>query len=190
MPKIAEKPSLFLWEGRKEGPRSGKQIPRSWNEPFPETLIILLNKFTGYYTNLTVYIIFKIILYWLCYYSYSNFSTFHLLHPELPTPSGHSHTIVHVHGSCIQVLWLLHFLYCTLHPHGYSATIHLYFLIPSPLHPFPYTLLLSGNPQNTFHSHDSVSVLLACLACFLDSVVDRYVFIAMLLFIVSILFFF
>ena len=29
------------------------------------------------------------------------------------------------------------FLYCTLHPHGYSVTTYLCFLIPSPLHPFP-----------------------------------------------------
>ena len=34
------------------------------------------------------------------------------------------------------VLRLPHFLYCTLHPHGYSVTTCLYFLIPSPLHPF------------------------------------------------------
>ena len=36
-----------------------------------------------------------------------------------------------------QVLWLLHSLYCTLHPPGYSVTTHLYYLIPSPLHPVP-----------------------------------------------------
>ena len=32
-----------------------------------------------------------------------------------------------------QVLWLLHFLYCTVHSHGYSVTVYLYFLLPSPL---------------------------------------------------------
>ena len=37
-------------------------------------------------------------------------------HPLLP------HTIVHVHRSCIYVLWLLYFLCCTLHPHNYSVT--------------------------------------------------------------------
>ena len=50
--------------------------------------------------------------------------------------------------------------------------------IPSPLHPFPHTSLSSGNCQNTLCIHDSVSVLLVCLVCFLDSIVDTYVFIA------------
>ena len=72
--------------------------------------------------------------------------------------------------------WLLHFLYCTLHLHGYSVTTYLYFLISSPLHPFSLTPLPSGNHQNAFCIHDSVSVLLICLACFLDSIVDRYLF--------------
>ena len=39
-----------------------------------------------------------------------------------PHPSGSPPTIVHVHGSCVWVLWLLHFLYCTFHPCGYLAT--------------------------------------------------------------------
>ena len=55
---------------------------------------------------------------------------------------------------------------------------YLYFLIPSPLHPFPHTTLPSGNHQNVLHIHDSVSVLLVYLVCFLDSIVDKYVFIA------------
>ena len=49
--------------------------------------------------------------------------------------------------------------------------------------------LPSDNDQNVLHLHESVSVLLVCLVCFLDSIVDRYVFIAILLFIVLILFF-
>ena len=65
---------------------------------------------------------------------------------------------------CI-ILWLLHFLYCTSHPHGYSVTTYLYFLIPSPPRPFPYTPLPSGNYQNPLCIHDSVSVLV-CLVCF------------------------
>ena len=75
----------------------------------------------------------------------SQFSLFVPLYPAPPTPSGSTHSIVHVHGSCVWVLWLLHFLYCTSHPHGYSVTTYFYFLIPSPLHPFPYTPLPSGN---------------------------------------------
>ena len=65
---------------------------------------------------------FQIIFYWLCYCSCPNF-------PLSPTPSGNAPAIVHVHGSCLQVLWLLRFLWCTLHCHGYSVTIYLYFLI-------------------------------------------------------------
>ena len=72
--------------------------------------------------------------------------------------------------------------------HGYSVTTYLYFLIPSPLHPLPHTLLPSGNHQNTLCIHDCVSVLRVCLICFLDLIVDRYVFFAILLFIVLILF--
>ena len=103
-------------------------------------------------------------------------------------------TIVHVHESWVWVLWLLYFLYYILHPYSYCVTTHsvlcaLYILIPSPLHSFPYTPLLSGNHQNAFCTHNSVSVLLVCLVCFLDSIVHRYVFLANLLFIVLIFFF-
>ena len=55
---------------------------------------------------------------------------------------------------------------------------------PISLHPLP-----SGNHQNTLCICDSVSVLLVCLVCFLNSVVDRYVFTA-ILFIVLMIFFF
>ena len=61
--------------------------------------------------------------------------------PSTPPPSGNPPTMDHVHGSCVQVLWLLHFLYCTLHPHGSSVTAYLYFLIPSPRHLFPRSLI-------------------------------------------------
>ena len=83
----------------------------------------------------------------------------------------------------------LHFLFCTLRTHGYSVTIYLYFLIPSHLHPVPYMPLPSSNHQNALHIHDSVSVLLVCLLCFLDSIIDIDVFIAILLFIVLIFFY-
>ena len=49
---------------------------------------------------------------------------------------------------------------------------------PIPPHPLP-----AGNHQNALCIHESVSVLV-CLVCFLDSIVDRYVFIAFLVFIV------
>ena len=54
---------------------------------------------------------------------------------------------------------------------------------PVPLQPLP-----TGNYQNSLCIHDSVSALFVCLI-FLDSIVDRYVFIASLLFIVFIFFF-
>ena len=76
-------------------------------------------------------------------------------------------------------------------PHGYSVTTYLYFLILSPLHPFPHTLPSSANHQNALCIHDSVSVPLfvsVCLVCFLDSIVESYVF-AILSFIVLIFFF-
>ena len=72
--------------------------------------------------------------------------------------------------------------------HGYSVTTYLYFLIPSPLHPFSDTFLPSGNDQTPLCVHDSVSVLV-CLVCFLDSIVNRYVLITILLFMVLIFFF-
>ena len=58
-------------------------------------------------------------------------------------------------------------------------------LTSSPTHQHP---LPSGNQQNPLRIHDSVSILI-CLVCFLDSVVDRYIFIVILLFIVLIFFF-
>ena len=78
-----------------------------------------------------------------------------------PIPSGNPHTIVLVHGSFRKVLG--YSIPCTLHPHGYSVTTYLCFLIPSPLHPFPHTPLPSGSHQNALCIHDPVSVLLPAL---------------------------
>ena len=47
---------------------------------------------------------------------------------------------------------------------------------------------ISGNDQNAFCINDSVSDLV-CLVCFLDSIVNRFVFFAIFLFIVLNLFF-
>ena len=66
----------------------------------------------------------------------SPFAPLHPVHPHSLRQSPH-------HCSCP---WVMHtgslatpfFLYCTLHPHGYSVATCLYFLIPSPLHPFPH----------------------------------------------------
>ena len=75
--------------------------------------------------------------YWFCYYSCPDFTPFTPPPPSTPLPSDNPLTIVHVHGSHVQVLWLLNSLCCTLHPHGYSVTTYLYVLISSPPHPFP-----------------------------------------------------
>ena len=68
------------------------------------------------------------------------FQFFPLCHPLPrcpPTPSGYPHTIVHVHGSCKYILWLLYSICCTLYPHDYSVTTNLYFLVPSAFSLFP-----------------------------------------------------
>ena len=46
-------------------------------------------------------------------------------------------------------------------------------LTSSPILPYP---LPSGNHQNHLCIHDSVSVLLVCLVCFLGSIIGRYIF--------------
>ena len=69
-----------------------------------------------------------------------------LLHSILPTPSlPHSPPIVHVHGSYLQVLWLLHFLHYSYPPPVYFLpTIYaIYSLYLSPLSPPPNPLLIT-----------------------------------------------
>ena len=77
--------------------------------------------------------------------------------------------LVHIHGLCIYVLWLLYFLCCTLHPQDNLVTTNFYF-IPSLYSLIPPTPLVSGNYQNVLCIYESVSILLVCLFCFLDSI--------------------
>ena len=118
-----------------------------------------------------------------------------MIFPPLPPPPSTPHSLRQSpdHCSCPWVMRVSSlatpFLYCTLHLHSYCITTYLYFFIFSPLHPFPYMPPPSGNHQNALCIHNSVSVFLVCLVCFLDSIVDRYVFIA-ILFIVLTLFLF
>ena len=66
---------------------------------------------------------------------------------------------------------------------------HLFVLLnPLTFSPIPPHHLLFGNHQNALYIHDSDSVLV-CLVCFLDSIVDKYVFFDILLSIVLIFFF-
>ena len=94
------------------------------------------------------------------------------LHFNTPHSLMQPQMIVHVHGSCIKVLRLLHFLYCTLHPHGYSVMTYLYFLIPSALHPFSPILLAHLATIKMLSVSMILSLFFVCLACFLDSIFD------------------
>ena len=76
-----------------------------------------------------------------------------------------------------------------LHPYAHSVTTNSYFLIPSPLNLFPHNPLPSVNHQHALCIHDSISLLLVSSVCFLDSIIDRYVIFAILLFIDLIFFF-
>ena len=89
------------------------------------------------------------------------------------------------HGSCPWVMCISSL--ATLFPILYFTSPWLFcnylFVLLNPLTSsliLSYTLHQSGNLQNPLYIHDSVSVLLVCLVCFLDSIVDRYVFIAII----------
>ena len=126
---------------------------------------VIWNYFVYCCVFLKLYVIF------LCCYSCPNFTPFASLHPVCP--SGNLHTVVHDLGSCMYVLWAAVFptlyftspwLFCDyqfvlLNPFTFSTL---------PANPFP-----SGNHQNALCVCNSVSVLHACLFCFLDPVVDR-----------------
>ena len=87
------------------------------------------------------------------------------LHSILPTPTlPHPPPIVHVHGSYLQVLWLLHFLYYSYPPPVYFLpTIYAtYSLCLSPLSP---SHTPTDNPPFDFYFCDSVPVLVVCF-CF------------------------
>ena len=137
------------------------------------------HRFAGYFILLS-YILLIMLLY--C----PDFPPFSPLHPAPPTPSGNPHTIVRVHGAFV----------------GSSATPFpiLYFTSPWLFHNHQFVLLtpLTSSPisqqplpsldhQNVLGIHDSVSVLV-CLVCFLYSIVDRYVFVAILFFIILMFF--
>ena len=68
---------------------------------------------TPYFNPLFFYIhrLFLSTFYWLCYYSCPNFFSSIPFLPVHPLPPSSPPPLVHVHGSCIYVLWLLHFLY-------------------------------------------------------------------------------
>ena len=93
--------------------------------------------------------------------------------PSTPTPSGNPHPIVHIRGSCLGFL-------ATPFPILYFTTLWLFcnylfvFLNPLTSSPIPLYHTQSGNHQNPLCIHDSVSVLLVCLVCFLDLLIVTY----------------
>ena len=122
------------------------------------------------------------IFYWLCYYCCPKFSSFPPLHPLSPILSSHlplSSCPWVRHGSSLATPFPILFL---TSPCLFCA-YQLCFLFPVP---FP---LPTDNPPNDLHIYDSLSVLLVCLVCFLDSSVDSWKFIAIVMFIVLIFFF-
>ena len=116
--------------------------------PFPQIYSLLFGK-KELLNSFFNYILFIMLL------QLSQFSPFALFHTVPPTPSDNPHTIVHVHGSCIQVLWLL-LSYTVL----YIIRHYLYVLNPLTSSPTAHTALPSGNYQNTLHIHDSVLICL------------------------------
>ena len=88
------------------------------------------------------------------------------LHSILPTTSlPHPRPIVHVHGSYLEVLWLLHFLHYSYPPPVYFVpTIYAsYSLYLSPYSPPPFP---PDNPPGDVQFCDSVPLLVVCLVCF------------------------
>ena len=73
------------------------------------------------------------------------------------------------------------------------CTYQLCFLIPVHFPSFSSFPLSADNPPDDLHTYDSVSVMIVCLLyfcfCFIDSVVDSYGFVVILMFIVLIFFF-
>ena len=112
----------------------------------------------------------------------SQFCPFCPLHQAPPIPSGNPYLYC---CPCpwpyIYVLWLLHVLCCTLYPHNFSVTSNLYSLIPSLVYP---SLQLPSYLATIKTFPVYLIWFLFCLFCFLDSIVDTYVFNAILLFIV------
>ena len=129
---------------------------------------------------------FKIIFYCLCYYSCPDF-------PPLPLSTQHPQSLRQSSHCCSCPWVMLTSSLATQFPSLYFTSPWLFcnhlFVLLNPLtfsHIPPYPLL-SNNHQTILHIYDSVPVLV-CLICFLDSIVDRCVFMPILLFIVLIFF--
>ena len=119
--------------------------------------------------------------------------------PLCPPPSSTSHFLRQFPQLCSHP-WVLHVSsLCTTFSMWYFKSPWLFcnyqFVLPnpsasSPIFPNPLSIW-QPSEWSCIHDciHDSVSVLLLRLVCFLGSIVDRYVFIDTLLFIILIFFF-
>ena len=120
---------------------------------------------------------------------FSQFFTFCLPHPA--PPASHKQSphlcscpwVMHISSLATPFL-ILYFtspwLFCN----------YLFILLnPLTSSPIPLHSLLIWQPSNCSPYRDFVSVVLVCLVCFLDSIVDSYVFIAIIFFILLIFFF-
>ena len=83
-----------------------------------------------------------------------------------PLPSHILPPIVHVHGSYLQVLWLLHFLILFLLFPCLFSTYHLCYLFSVPFPPLSPSQSPIDNPPCDLHFCGSVSVLVVCLVFF------------------------
>ena len=116
--------------------------------------------------------------------------------PLGPPPHSTPHSL-RPSPHCCSCPWVMHInSLATPFPMLYFTSPWLFcnylFVLLNPLtsSPIPPQPLPSSNLQKALRIHDSVSVLLVCLVCLLDSIVDKYLFIAILLFIVLIPFFY
>ena len=121
-------------------------------------------------------VLFKNIFYWLCYYSYPIF-------PPLLPSTQYPHTLQQSPlSSCPWVVYVSSlatpFPILFLTSPSLFCTYQLVLLNPCNFPPYSHFPLPADNHPNDLNIYDSISVLLACLVCFLDSVVDSCKFIA------------
>ena len=144
------------------------------------------------YVQCFLYVVYlKNIFYSLCYI------TVVPIFPLLPPPPSNLHSLWQFHPLLSSCPWVLHASSsCMLHfPILYLTSPWLFctyqFVLLNPCTISPIIPLSSpnGNHPNEVHAYDSVSVLLVCFVCFLDSIVDSCKFIGILVFIVLIFFF-
>ena len=77
--------------------------------PFQSSLFLRLETTDLFWPILYFFLLFQFKLYFIFYAItvVPVFSPFAPLYTTLPAPSGNPYTCVHVHGSCIHILWLL-----------------------------------------------------------------------------------